>query len=860
MFRSSPRNTQSCLRRYLKKMKTKTTIEPRELHDAIDEATNFIGALYPLKNFIACNALKGLERIPFPAAMRKATELFGAKGFLPLSHYRAMYESGRIEPADLEDAFRRHQCPPVHEEDSSADVLTFAESLDQISNSRIVTMLNKQMVKWCAAYLDRTQAQWAPQNKDGLYSFWKELARYDLSLSFHGVTSWSDSVNSLPEHSHEALETLLRELGVDDERISAYLRRHVIQMPGFVSHLKWCQSEKLETEALMDYFAIRLHYEKMLCQVTAKRLYRSTALQSIKPLVDRAVKCKKSNEAPEPDDYAPVWQEAYELNYRDRLLDLLTPGSVKEADTASCQLVFCIDVRSEPIRRELERRGPYSTYGFAGFFGMPMKLTELGSAMSVDLCPVLLKPEKSVTETADKSTLARKTSWQALGVSALHLKKKLKSNLAGAFGLVELLGIFSAVPLAMKTFFPSITRRLWDELQQKVVGDATTKLELSAFSDEDKVALAEGALKGIGLTYFGKVIVLCGHRSSTVNNHFASSLDCGACGGSGGGFSARLAASILNDRKVREGLCIKGIKIPAYTRFIAAEHDTTMDQFRFLDCETLSEEQMEILGNLKEDLRYAGQAVRKVRAQTLPACSRPNLDDPLERASDWAQIAPEWGLAGNAAFIAGPRTLTKHADLKGRVFLHSYEFSDDSDCKVLELIMTAPLVVAQWINMQYYLSTVDNETFGSGSKVLHNVAGDFGVMQGAASDLKMGLPLQSIATAQGLAHEPMRLLAVINAPVSAIDAVLKKHCEVRNLVANRWIRLVALDPDSAEFYEAEDCGRWRKIKPKSENSTEKPGLYLQAENGFSGKDIAQQLAQKSLSSKVGRQARKHRHS
>lgn len=132
--------------------------------------------------------------------------------------------------------------------------------------------------------------------------------------------------------------------------------------------------------------------------------------------------------------------------------------------------------------------------------------------------------------------------------------------------------------------------------------------------------------------------------------------------------------------------------------------------------------------------------------------------------------------------------------------------------------MTAPLVVAQWINMQYYLSTVDNEIFGSGSKVVHNVVGDFGVMQGASSDLKIGLPLQSLMTESGPMHEPMRLLAVIRAPLSAIDCVLEKHSDVRKLVKNRWIRLVALDPETAEFYEADDCGEWRRIVPRKKGS------------------------------------------
>ncbi|HNB21829.1 MAG TPA: DUF2309 domain-containing protein [Candidatus Melainabacteria bacterium] len=790
-------------------MNSTNMVVSNAIESAIAEATNCIGPLYPLTNFIACNALKGFEEIPFASAMRKASELFGARGFLPLSSYRAMYESGRIAPSDLEEAFLRNETEKFESQEQERKFLNMAEMLDRTSKSNLVSVINKQMVKWCAAYLDRTQAPWANHKKDDLYSFWKELAPYDLSLALHGVKDWSQTCTRLPARSNEALEILLEELEVRGEHIAPYLRRHVVQMPGFASYLKWREQEGLEKSILTDYFAIRLQYEKVLSQAIARRLYKCADLGLVRPLLELETASAATSET--QDDYGPVWQEAYELNYRNKLLSSLDkkPPSAREAN---CQLVFCIDVRSEPIRRELEKIGPYSTYGFAGFFGMAMRLSELGSSLSFDLCPVLLKPERKVEEKADGASAAGRISWQALRVSAMQLKKKLKCNLAGAFGLVEMLGVFSAVPLALKTFFPSHARKIWNGLESSVAGLADARLDLSAFSKEEKVAMAEKSIKGIGLESFGQLIVLCGHKSTSLNNQFASALDCGACGGNRGGYSARLAADVLNDRSVREELSGRGLVVPDSTRFIAAEHDTTTDQFEFFDCADLTQEQAEILAKLKQDLVSAGNIVRDNRARRLPQSSLGKFNDPIERSCDWGQTAPEWGLAGNAAFIAAPRNLSKNVDLEGRVFLHSYEYSSDSDGQILELIMTAPMVVAQWINTQYYLSTVDNKVFGSGSKIVHNVVGDFGVMQGAEGDLRLGLPLQSLVTETGIFHEPMRLLAVIRAPLSAIDAVLEKHQAVRKLVSNRWIRLVALDPHSCDFYEADDCGQWRRIE------------------------------------------------
>ena len=107
------------------------------------------------------------------------------------------------------------------------------------------------------------------------------------------------------------------------------------------------------------------------------------------------------------------------------------------------------------------------------------------------------------------------------------------------------------------------------------------------------------------------------------------------------------------------------------------------------------------------------------------------------------------------------------------------------------------MVVASWINLQYYASTVDSRVFGSGNKVLHNVVGGVGVLEGAGGDLRVGLPLQSISDGRTLVHEPLRLTAVIAAPIDAIDRVLVAHDHVRALVENGWIHLLALDGGTA---------------------------------------------------------------
>jgi uncharacterized protein YbcC (UPF0753/DUF2309 family) len=202
----------------------------------------------------------------------------------------------------------------------------------------------------------------------------------------------------------------------------------------------------------------------------------------------------------------------------------------------------------------------------------------------------------------------------------------------------------------------------------------------------------------------------------------------------------------------------------------------------------------EDLRRLRGRLTRASSLARLERAQLLGIPDGPRAEARvLARSRDWSQVRPEWGLAGNAAFIAAPRKRTRGIDLGGRAFLHDYNWRSDSSFSVLELLMTAPMVVASWINLQYYGSTVNNRVFGAGNKVLHNVTGTIGVLEGNAGDLKVGLPWQSVHDGERFVHEPLRLNVFIEAPLAAIDGVLARHQSVRHLVDHRWLHLFAID-------------------------------------------------------------------
>jgi uncharacterized protein YbcC (UPF0753/DUF2309 family) len=123
------------------------------------------------------------------------------------------------------------------------------------------------------------------------------------------------------------------------------------------------------------------------------------------------------------------------------------------------------------------------------------------------------------------------------------------------------------------------------------------------------------------------------------------------------------------------------------------------------------------------------------------------------------------------------------------------DWSTDPDGEALTEIMAGPMVVTQWINAQYYFSTVDPAVYGSGSKVTHKPVGNVGVYQGNGGDLMTGLPIEPHMSAHGeLYHQPLRLSTVIHAPVDRVEAALADREDVAQLLDNDWLSLVVVDP------------------------------------------------------------------
>jgi uncharacterized protein YbcC (UPF0753/DUF2309 family) len=438
--------------------------------------------------------------------------------------------------------------------------------------------------------------------------------------------------------------------------------------------------------------------------------------------------------------------------------------------------------------------------GFAGFFGLPIAYQPLAGPARAQL-PGLLAPALVVEDAGPDRAAAAARTTRSLGDAAAW--KALGGTAASAFSFVESAGLAWVAALVRDGL--GLGARTGDPLRAPAAAHAALRPELARRADgaalelPARVALAAGVLRAMSLTSgFAPVLALIGHGASTENNPLAAGLHCGACGGQTGEVNARALAALLNDPAVRAGLAADGIDL-ASTHVVAGLHDTTTDEVTLYDLDRLPVTHAAPVATLRAQFAAAGRAARRERAPALGLAGAAD-DEALARsvrarARDWAEVRPEWGLAGNAAFVVAPRERTREIDLGGRAFLHEYRWQQDTEFRVLELILTAPMVVTHWINLQYYASTVDPVRYGSGNKLLHNVVGGrVGVMEGAGGDLRIGLARQSVHDGRRWMHEPLRLSVFVEAPADAIDAIVERHATVRDLVHNGWLFLHRIDP------------------------------------------------------------------
>jgi hypothetical protein len=525
------------------------------------------------------------------------------------------------------------------------------------------------------------------------------------------------------------------------------------------------------------------------------------------------------------------------MSWQDRLFKSLEResatknGSNDQNLSHEAQLVFCIDTRSEPIRRHVESKGNYETFGYAGFFGIAMDYENPDNGLIRKSCPPIVSSAYMISEIPQrnhaKSVSIHEKKNEIFRFSAYFLKR-MKNMLPSAFGYVEGSGFFYGLSLFFKTMIPGFLYKIkrkntsfYETICEPEMKSAPTQTDKGlAIPLVEQVAIVKSAFDLTGWNGFAPLVLFVGHGSHSANNPFGSSLDCGACAASPGRHNARMLAKLANRPEVRETLAGNhDLHIPADTVFIGAEHNTTTDEIFIFDSD-VPDSHIGRLQQLKADL---------VKAQLSATQDRLGIENnsialAQHKANDWGETRPEWGLAKNAGFIVGPRAMTKNLNLDGQCFLHSYDYKRDITGQALESIMQGPMVVTQWINNHYYFSTVDTDGFGGGSKITHNITGKFGVVQGNGGDLKMGLPLQSLCSADDeMYHRPLRLSVVIQAPISKVTHILSRNENLKSLLDNEWIHLLVMDPLKQNKIKQYQKGmEWIPLKDKDRDTKKVP--------------------------------------
>ncbi|MCA9038126.1 MAG: DUF2309 domain-containing protein [Planctomycetaceae bacterium] len=532
-----------------------------------------------------------------------------------------------------------------------------------------------------------------------------------------------------------------------------------------------------------------------------------------------------------------IFHIAFERRYARNALDAIAARVSRpriKPEQPVLQVACCIDAREESFRRYMEEVCPdVETFGAPGFYGIPMYFRGLGDAHYTALCPIVVMPRFWLAEepvySMEEIARAKAKARRILGRATHLILEETNRSLGGAF-VSALLGPLATVPLLGYTVFPGKTARLNTAARHFVAPPQVTRLRLErpegvapgpnddqiGFTVTEMAQLGGKLLRDIGLTSnFAPIVLFLGHGSACLNNPHKSAYHCGACSGGAGGPNARALAAMLNDPRVRRILNVQGLQIPEETWFLGGAHNTGTDEITFFDLELLPSWHVQRMQRIREILQKTCELNAQERCRRFESAS---IDIPAaaamvhvqDRSSNLAETRPEYGNCTNAMCVVARRERIRGLFLDRRSFLQSYDpTQDDEESSVLAGILSAVIPVCEGINLLYTFSAIDSQGWGAGSKLPHNATSMLGVMDGAFSDLRTGLPWQGVDI-----HEPMRLLFVIETTPERMLGIMNRNETIDRICRGGWVQLAVLDPASSEIHYFSG-GRFLKYEPRS---------------------------------------------
>tara|TARA_R110002167_G_scaffold202049_4_gene405795 strand:+ start:552 stop:3179 length:2628 start_codon:yes stop_codon:yes gene_type:complete len=837
----------------------------------IEDIKKIIPSQGPLDKFIHHNTLHHYEDLDFFEAIKLASTQYNTRAFMPEDFYIDAFKSGRIATTDLEfciESFstkfklnipfkliqslllelpikcEKNYDDKIHEIQNKYAIKTtcyYQHVIEQELGIQLESNIQTTVYKFLASYYDYGQAYWFMPNRN--LGSWKCFANlhkkssiFDSKFNISLSQLCKHHVNDSPER---VINNLIGTLSLGDTDLKPFLFNAAYQHKGWAGFIKavedkpeWNNSKEI-IPSFTDFMAISLvckyaaimpyleHFKTKVPAFKKKYVYSNKFLHQFLRTMDKYPNYEQYlwEALPYLNNFnrQRIFHEAYEKTFYKSALETYNQSrSSHQESKYTYQVVTCIDDRLESFRRYLEIDQHCETFGCAGHFGLNIKYKGFLDKHYQVLCPANAKAEYSIGEKATNSKkwilnliyMYGEIQWRSSNGS----KTLLRGLILPFFGL-----IFNSIPFVIDIINPcilaGIKRRIRNFIKKNTSTELLYKKEIHGLGIpiEDRVFLASTFLKTIGLSTFSKYVFIMGHGSSSLNNPHEAAHDCGACGGGRGYPNARLLAQILNEKNIREILEKCDIYIPEKTIFIAAYHNTCNNEVDYLDVDSSKRNELNHYFD-KIDQALTLDAKEKCRRYTMIPKGEPAeyyLNYLQGRAYDYRQPRPEYGHSTNAICIIAPRRCTKTSFLDRRALLVSYDHTQDENSSILEKVINTAVPVCAGINLEYYFSFVDNEKYGCGTKLPHNITSLIGVMNGHLSDLQLGLPWQMVEI-----HEPVRLLVIVRADLSAIKKMLNRSSSPFSILThNGWIQLSVDDPQSGNLYRY-DQGEFNLLDPK----------------------------------------------
>jgi uncharacterized protein YbcC (UPF0753/DUF2309 family) len=789
-----------------------TTEKAFDLSQVVHELKHYLPTQTPIKDFIHHNTLHAFQDMKFYDAIFRASKIFGYQVTLELEDFRGLFRQGRIREDVLQRILLERKGPELME-------LWAYRLLHKTYDLHIEARIGRVRANWkrayrldldnlvhpllfriLGAYLDQGISLWHFPNTDkGFLEALRELERSGLSSFFKGSRARKMFLNSRVE-TEELLELL-----VGDPR---FYEEYLFDQQ--FAHHGWSGMV-----ATVEEHPHTLLYQK---QISLKALIHLELLMEIdtldaelgadwQPLSTLFTLDHEHLFDPVPvtelQEVFMIWQDAFEWSYYDEVLTGIrkTYGSSAEVHEKSFQAVFCIDERECSLRRHIEYVAPdCGTMGAPGFFGAEFYFQPAGGKFYEKLCPAPVTPQFLVKEEA---------------ASGVHKKELIyaKRTHSVLFGFIYalFLGFWAGIQLILNLFRPKMSPAISNAFghmdqdsrlifEHKGEGDFENGLQIG-FTVPQMADRVEGLLRNIGLVRdFAPLVYMISHGSSSANNPHHGAHDCGACSGRPGATNSRVFCLMANHPGVREILRSRGLDIPETTSFVPAMHDTASDLIGYYDIGLLSAANKERHAQNSAYFEKALDLNAKERSRRFASISTDKDIKKVRKAIEARSVSffeprPELGHGTNALCIVGPRGLSKNLFLDRRAFLNSYNYRTDPEGKLLLGVIKPLPVVCGGINLEYYFSRVDNQKFGAGTKLPHNVMGLIGVTNSSDGDLRPGLPLQMIEV-----HDPVRLMMIVEHYPEVVLKTIRSLPELYEWFENEWVHVLAISPEDGKFH------------------------------------------------------------